>query len=596
MTARATRRRIRLFVLLTGALILASLVPLMVLLGLPFVPEADGVLIRRNRRTLETLEEKYLTRSSSALGDHVAAFYASGQERLESAADSLRLAGQLTGKDPFTSADGPRILRSVLSGRMPLLALRGVNLSGSGSFVGPDIRFPQADYEFRKGFESAREGVVYEGKPFAMPELGPVAVLARPVVDESHGDLGVVEALVSWKPLVQEFRDEARREVRATLIDRSGQVLFRCESLASCQAVSARNRQRPASLLIADFMRFPAPLTRPEQTDEGRAVIASIAPVGQPDWGVLVERDRDLVFASVDRMRRETKIWSAGALLVALTLGILFARLVSDPIARLADSTRAISEGQYGSTVPVAGTAEMAELSESFNRMSASIRVAFDQVQRAARENRELFLSSIRALAEAIDAKDPYTRGHSERVATYAAAVAKEMGLPPEEVERIRLSGLLHDVGKIGVDDRIIRKPTALTEEEFEVMKTHPVKGAAIMSAIPQLADVIPGMKHHHEKWSGGGYPDGLKGEEIPMQARIVTVADTFDAMTTTRPYQKAMEIDFVIERIKQFAGMRFEPSIVSAFVRAYEKGEIVPMPPGLPEEETEGSALREAL
>ncbi len=578
MTARATGRRIRLFVLLTGALILASLVPLLV---------SDGVLIRRNRRTLETLEEKYLTRSSSALADHVAAFYALGQERLKGAADSLRLAGQLTGKDPFTSADGPRILGAVLSGRMPLVALRGYNFSGLGSSVGPDIRFPQADYEFRKGFESARDGVVYQGKPFAMPELGPVAVLARPVVDESHGELGVVEALLSWQPLIQEFRDEARREVRATLIDRSGEVLF---------PLSARARQRRSSLLIADFMRFPARLTRSEQTDEGGAVLASIAPVGQPDWGVLVERDRDLAFASVDRMVWDTRIWSAAALAGAILLGILFARRLSDPIARLADSARAISEGQYGSTVPVVGTAEMAELSESFNRMSASIRVAFDQVQRAARENRELFLSSIRALAEAIDAKDPYTRGHSERVATYAAAVAKEMGLAAEEVERIRLSGLLHDVGKIGVDDRIIRKPTALTEEEFEVMKTHPVKGAAIMSAIPQLADVIPGMKHHHEKWSGGGYPDGLKGEEIPVQARIVTVADTFDAMTTTRPYQKAMEIDFVIERIKQFSGMRFEPSVVSAFVRAYEKGAIVPMPPSLPEEEVEESALREAL
>lgn len=575
MTARATGRRIRLFFLLTGALILASLVPLLV---------SDTVLIRRNRRTLETLEEKYLTRSSSALADHVAAFYASGQERLNSAADSLRLAGQLRGKDPFTSADGPRILGSV---RMPLVALRGYNFSGLGSSVGPDIRFPQADYEFRKGFESARDGVVYQGKPFAMPELGPVAVLARPVVDETHGELGVVEALLSWQPLVQEFRDEARREVRVTLIDRSGEVLF---------PLSARARQRRGSLLIADFVRFPARLTRSEQTDEGRAVLASIAPVAQPDWGVLVERDRDLAFASVTEMERDTLIWSAAALAGALLLGILFARGLSDPIARLAHSTRAISEGQYGSTVPVAGTAEMAELSESFNRMSASIRVAFDQVQRAARENRELFLSSIRALAEAIDAKDPYTRGHSERVATYAAAVAKEMGLPAEEVEQIRLSGLLHDVGKIGVDDRIIRKPTALTEEEFEVMKTHPVKGAAIMSAIPQLADVIPGMKHHHEKWSGGGYPDGLKGEEIPMQARIVTVADTFDAMTTTRPYQKAMEIDFVIERIKQFAGLRFEPSIVAAFVRAYEKGEIVPMPPILPVEEIEGSVLREAL
>jgi HD-GYP domain-containing protein (c-di-GMP phosphodiesterase class II) len=169
------------------------------------------------------------------------------------------------------------------------------------------------------------------------------------------------------------------------------------------------------------------------------------------------------------------------------------------------------------------------------------------------------------------------------------------MGLPPEEVERVRLSALLHDVGKIGVDDRIIRKPTALSEEEFQIMKTHPIKGAAIMAAIPQLADVIPGMKYHHEKYSGGGYPEGLIGEAIPLQARIVTVADTFDAMTTTRPYQQAMETDYVVERIRQYAGARYDPVVVEAFVRAYEKRNLIPIPVRLALDEPE-SRLVEAL
>jgi HD-GYP domain-containing protein (c-di-GMP phosphodiesterase class II) len=146
------------------------------------------------------------------------------------------------------------------------------------------------------------------------------------------------------------------------------------------------------------------------------------------------------------------------------------------------------------------------------------------------------------------------------------------------------------------VDDRIIRKPTALSESEFEAMKTHPIKGAAIVAAIPQLADVIPGMKYHHEKWSGGGYPEGLKGEEIPLQARIVTVADTFDAMTTTRPYQQAMEIDYVVKRIRQFAGARYDPVVVDAFVRAYEKGDLMPIPAAPAPEEPEFSELAEAL
>jgi len=562
-------------VLLCGALVLASLVPLLI---------SDGVLIRRNQRTLETLEEKYLTRSSSAVADHVAAFYVAARERVNGAGASLRLAGRLSGADPFKSPVGPGILESALAGQSQLIALRGVNFAGSGSFVGPAVHLPQLDYEFRKGFEAARDGVLYLGKPFQAPALGHLSVIAAPVLDDQGGEIGVVEALVSWQPLVQEFLDEARRELKVTLVDRQGEALF---------PESARGGNRRSLTLVRDFMRFPARLTRSEKTSGG-AVLASIAPVGQPDWGVLVERDRNLAFASVTEMIRDTLVWSALALAGALLLGVVFARRLSDPIARLAESTRAISEGQYGSTVEVGGTAEIADLSESFNRMSGSIEVAFEQIRRAAQENHELFLASIRALAEAIDAKDPYTRGHSERVATYAAAIATEMGLAAEDVDRIRLSALLHDVGKIGVDDRIIRKPTALTEEEFEAMKTHPIKGAAIMSAIPQLADVIPGMRHHHEKWTGGGYPDGLAGERIPLQARIVSVADTFDAMTTTRPYQKAMEIDFVVDRIRQFAGVRYDPRVVQAFLRAWEKGELMPIPVEVSSDEDD-LMLREA-
>ena len=156
--------------------------------------------------------------------------------------------------------------------------------------------------------------------------------------------------------------------------------------------------------------------------------------MGDPPWGVLVERDRELAFASVDRMVRDTVVWSAVCLAGALLLGLLFARRLSRPIAQLAESTRAVTQGEYGTSVEVAGTAEIADLSENFNRMSVSIAHAFDQVQKAARENQELFLSSIRALAAAIDAKDPYTRGHSERVARYSSAIAKDMGLPADEV------------------------------------------------------------------------------------------------------------------------------------------------------------------
>jgi HD-GYP domain-containing protein (c-di-GMP phosphodiesterase class II) len=234
-----------------------------------------------------------------------------------------------------------------------------------------------------------------------------------------------------------------------------------------------------------------------------------------------------------------------------------------------------VADGKYSQRVPVRGARELAELSETFNVMSEAIEKSVAQLRQAAKENQELFFNSIRALAAAIDAKDPYTRGHSERVARYAVVLAKNMGLPADEVRKVRISALLHDVGKIGIDDRILRKPTALTDEEFEVMKTHPVKGALIMGQIPQLKEVIPGMRHHHEKWAGDGYPDGLVGEEIPMLARIISVADTFDAMTTTRPYQKAMKLDFVVGRIKSFAGIRFDPAVIQALDRAFSSHDL---------------------
>jgi putative nucleotidyltransferase with HDIG domain len=559
LKTKPARRRLRLFVLLSGALVLASLVPLLV---------SDAALIRRNRRTLEVLEEKYLTRSSSALADRIAAYHASAREKLANAANSVRLARELTGENPFTSKDGPEILRAVLRGETPLLALRGVNRKGIGSFAGPPSLPAPVEFEFRHAFESARDGAFYSGDPFVAAPLGAVSILAAPVSDED-GLIGVVEALVSWEPIRRDFADEARRDVRATLVDRDGRILFPLDA-------RGRERRHPSSL-VADFKRFPARVTRSE-TQGGATVLASIAPVGEPAWAVLVERDRDAAFASVDRMVRDTVLWSAAALLGALLLGVIFARRLSRPITQLAESTRAVSEGEYGTRVVVAGTAELADLSENFNRMSESISTAVDNLKRAARENHELFINSIRALAAAIDAKDPYTRGHSERVARYSSQVAKEMGVSAEDVRRVRLSALLHDVGKIGIDDRILRKPTALTEEEFEIMKSHPVKGAAIMEAIPQLHDVIPGMKYHHERWEGGGYPDGLAGEEIPLQARIVSVADTFDAMTTTRPYQRAMDIRFVFQRLRDLAGNRFDPSVVEALIRSYEKGDLVPI------------------
>jgi putative nucleotidyltransferase with HDIG domain len=213
----------------------------------------------------------------------------------------------------------------------------------------------------------------------------------------------------------------------------------------------------------------------------------------------------------------------------------------------------------------VRGASEISELAENFNKMAGDIEEYIERLKESAEENRELFVGSIRMLAAAIDEKDPYTRGHSGRVAKYSTLIGRELGLNPEDLDTLRISALLHDVGKIGVEDRVLKKPGALTPEEFDLMKQHTVKGANIMRPVSQLKNMLPGIELHHEHMDGRGYPYGLQGPQIPMMARIIGVADTLDAMTTNRPYQSAMDLDYALGKIKALAGSKFDAVVVNA-------------------------------
>lgn len=184
----------------------------------------------------------------------------------------------------------------------------------------------------------------------------------------------------------------------------------------------------------------------------------------------------------------------------------------------------------------------------------------------------KVYLSTIEVLATAIDAKDPYTQGHSRRVTQYSVAIAEEMNLSPKEVENIRYAGLLHDVGKIGIKDSIIRKPGRLTDEEYAIIKKHPAIGAKILRPVDFLADKIPGVLHHHEYFDGRGYPDHLTGTTIPLAGRIICVADAFDAMTTNRPYRKGLTVKTAIGELQKFSGKQFDPECVEAFLKAFDR------------------------
>lgn len=188
----------------------------------------------------------------------------------------------------------------------------------------------------------------------------------------------------------------------------------------------------------------------------------------------------------------------------------------------------------------------------------------------------QLLINTIASLASAIDAKSSWTKGHSERVTRYAMVIGRELGLSERELEDLRLSGLLHDVGKIGTFDVLLDKPGRLTNEEFALVKQHPVKGAEILSPIKQLGPIIPGILYHHESYDGRGYPKGLKGEEIPLQARILCVADAFDSMTADRPYRSAPGKAFAISEFKRCSGTQFDPKVVEAFLRVLDKESLI--------------------
>ncbi len=205
----------------------------------------------------------------------------------------------------------------------------------------------------------------------------------------------------------------------------------------------------------------------------------------------------------------------------------------------------------------------------------ASQAAIFIENARLERDVRSMFLSVIVSMAGAVDAKDAYTHGHSLRVARMSLIVAQELGLSREEREPLLLSAILHDVGKIAVPDNILKKPERLNREEFEIMKGHPEAGAKLLQHIKPLANVIPGILHHHEYWNGAGYPHGLAGEAIPLQGRIIHIGDAFDAMTTDRIYRRKVSVADAMEEIGRFSGTQFDPSLTSLALKAWREGRV---------------------
>lgn len=566
MSERPGLRRPRLLWTLLGVMIIVAVVPLIV---------SHYFLIGINRDSLETLEKKYLTRSAVGIASDVENLVTSYTQQLKKIAGGMRISSVLApaGSDPFTESSQTGLIATYTTADNDLLALRIINRAGQGAAAQPAGLEDEVSREMDTALTVALKGQQYIGTFHHIDVVNqPAIVLAVPIQGD-NGVIGAVEALISLRKVSERVQEEGKTDVTAFIVDRGGQVLMH-----SAPTVNVERPDFSSNRIVEEFKKAPVRLTQSYEKDvsgEMVKMLGTVAPVTSTDWGVVVEKEQARAFASVDTMILRTVQWTAFAIALAAVLGTLFATGISRPIRALAERTQEIAGGNYQQRVVVRTRNEIGDLGHNFNLMSEEIEKAIEQLKKAASENQLLFINAVRMLAAAIDAKDPYTRGHSERVARYSIAIGKQLQLSALEMRNLRISALLHDVGKIGIDDRILRKPGALSDDEFEIMKTHPAKGAAIMSGVAQLIDIIPGMKYHHERWAGGGYPENLQGEMIPMQARIVAVADTFDAMTTNRPYQKAMDLSYVVEKIRELAGNRYDPHVVEAFAAAVSAGEI---------------------
>ena len=436
-----------------------------------------------------------------------------------------------------------------------------------------------------RGIVVSRPQIIRSGQEMAL-------TVAAPVMGGENGDdlVAAVVAIVSFQEVFKAVHQSNSKSERE-LLDAGLPVVFVVDQNGRAVAHPEANvafSEKPMTDLkvVRDWQESgtqvqsalePFPLIRDGRNISMLGSYATAELDKNSRLGVIAIQDESAALGSVTDMRQQTLLISMVAALLTLVIGFFFAKKLTQPVQELAVAAHRIASGDFSQRINVRSRTELGHLGDSFNLMTDHLEHYITDLQNSAAENRELFLGTVKGLAAAIDGKDPYTRGHSERVSRMSVAIAQRLGLADDECEKIRISALLHDVGKIAIDDNILKKPAALTDDEYVIMKQHPQKGYKIMSQIRAMKEFLPGMYMHHEMVNGQGYPQGLKGDEIPLMAKIVAVADTFDAMTTDRPYQQAMKFDEAIVRIQSFVGTRYDPGVVSAFVEACEEGQIRP-------------------
>jgi putative nucleotidyltransferase with HDIG domain len=282
---------------------------------------------------------------------------------------------------------------------------------------------------------------------------------------------------------------------------------------------------------------------------------------------IIVTRTADAVAPASALVRTFALVVVAVACMLLL-VGLWQIRRLVDPIARLQAGTSSLARGEFGTRVDVRTGDELQALGASFNAMAGDLQRQFEQLH-------ALSVGTLEALARTIDAKSPWTAGHSMRVAEIALAIGQAMRFDPPSLERLRRGALLHDIGKIGVSADILDSPAALTPEQRAIVQEHPVLGARILEPLPHCADILPMVLQHHERFDGRGYPAGLAGEAIALDARVLALADAYDAMTSERPYRRGRPAREAAVHVAAASGTQFDPDVVDAFLAAFRSRRI---------------------
>ncbi len=570
-------KRISLIFFVIVTLLLVGLVPL-VLTG--------WLLSDKSGRELRSAENRYQIQLVQEKARQIEIF----GRRFSSVVSSLSTALELA-HDPavISSAQTEKKLGSILSENPDLLAIyvKPADAESLTAFrpgiLGRDVESISSD-----ATTHLVKGKLAIGEPFKMGANGQMVMSFAANVNVDGASVATIVAIASLHSISQGVVgvNAAKEEELwnaglpiVFVVNQSGETLFHPDPVLTAER-KPMGDLKIVQEWIESGVQVQSALVPFTATFNGksREMIGAYSTAQLADGynvGVITMQDEARALASVGEMRTQTWLISMAFAVFALGVGLIGSRFMTSPLLRLVAAAKQIADGDFSSRVETKNITEIGTLGETFNVMTDKIEDQIANLAKAAEENRELFVGTVKALAAAIDGKDKYTRGHSERVSRISVAIGKRMGMEADELETLRISALLHDVGKIAVDDAILKKPAALTEEEFEIMKTHPMKGYKIMSQIPAMKDFLPGMVMHHEMVNGKGYPKGLTGDQIPLQAKIVSVADTFDAMTIDRPYSKGMDLPSALERLRSFVGTRYQSDVVEALIDACNAGEV---------------------